>query len=367
MGRINKRRAFMDQKKNNRDLKWIFLAALMILLSVAIICGTSVLEKAIDRGLFDKPDVTTPNDDTTKSVVKTGMAIISSDASKAAAEDKDGTAQVDTTLVGVILVDGKIAACELDTVQGKLSFNAKGEITTEAGTEFKTKTELGFDYGMVNYQASAIGKEWFEQVDAFEDYVIGKTPDEVKAIALDEAGKATDDDLKAGCTIGVKDYIEAVVTACENAKEIGANAGDELKIAITAKASKDSKSATAEADGTAQIDVDFAVVTTKDGKVTSVLLDSLQAKIPVKADGTLGEASLKTKKELGFDYGMVKYGASPIGKEWFEQVEAFEKAAAGGYEDLKISAEGYAEDDLKSSCTINLYPFTGIINKAIGK
>lgn len=363
MGRINKRRAFMDQKKNNRDLKWIFLAALMILLSVAIICGTSVLEKAIDRGLFDKPDVTTPNDDTTKSVVKTGMAIISSDASKAAAADKDGTAQVDTTLVGVILVDGKIAACELDTVQSKVSFNAKGEITTEAGTAFKTKTELGFDYGMAGI--SSIGKEWFEQIDALEQYVIGMTVEEVKAIALDDAGKATDDDLKAGCTIGVKDYIEAVVTACENAKEIGANAGDELKIAITAKASKDSKSATAEADGTAQIDVDFAVVTTKDGKVTSVLLDSLQAKIPVKADGTLGEASLKTKKELGVDYGMV--GMSAIGKEWFEQVEAFEKAASGGYEELKISAEGYAEDDLKSSCTINLYPFTNIVNKAIGK
>ena len=359
----------MDQNRNHKDLKWIFLAALMILLSVAIICGTSVLEKAIDRGLFDRPEVTTPDTpDTTAKVVKTGMAIISSDASKAAAADKDGTAQVDSTLVGVILVDGKIAACEIDTVQGKLTFNAKGEITTELGTEFKTKTELGFDYGMVNYQASAIGKEWFEQVDVLEKFVVGMTVDEVKAIALDDAGKATDDDLKAGCTIGVKDYVAGIVTACENAKEMGANADDKLTIAIISKASADSKNATAEANGTAQIDTNFAVVTTKDGKVTSVLVDSLQAKVPVNADGTLGTASLKTKKELGFDYGMVAYKASPIGKEWFEQVEAFEKAAAGGYEDLKISAEGYAEDDdLKAGCTINLYPFTGIVNKALGK
>ena len=295
------------------------------------------------------------------------MAIISSNASKAAAADKDGTAQVDSTLIGVILVDGKIAACEIDTVQGKVNFNAAGEITTELGTEFKTKVELGFDYGMVNYQASAIGKEWFEQADALEAFVVGMTADEVKNIALDDAGKATDDDLKAGCTIGIKDYIAGIVTACENAKEMGANASDELAIAMISKASTDSKNATAEAAGTAQIDTNFAVVTTKDGKVTSVLVDSLQAKVPVNADGTIGEASTKTKKELGFDYGMVAYNASPIGKEWFEQAEAFEKAASGGYEDLQISAAGYAEDDLKAGCTINLYPFTGIVNKALGK
>ena len=358
---------------NKRDLKWIFLSALMIMLSVAIICGTSVLEKAIDRGLFDRVEITTPdtpNTDTpaTAKVVKTGMAIVSSaSSSKAATAEKDGTAQVDSTLVGVILVDGKIAACEIDTVQSKVNFNAAGEITTELGTVYKTKTELGFDYGMVAYNASPIGKEWFEQIDALEEYVVGMTVDEVKAIALDDAGKATDDDLKAGCTIGVKDYLAALVTACENAKEMGANADDKLNIAITAKASTSSKNATAEANGTAQIDADFAVVTTKDGKVTSVVLDSLQAKIAINADGTVGDASTKTKKELGYDYGMVAYNASPIGKEWFEQAEAFEKAASGGYEDLKISAEGYAEDDLKSSCTINLYPFTGIVNKAIGK
>ena len=331
---------------NKRDLKWIFLSALMILLSVAIICGTSVLEKAIDRGLFDKPVVNTPDDSNTDPVdttLKTGMAVVTTASPTAATAEKD------------------------DTVQAKIGFNAKGEITSELGSAFKTKNELGFDYGMVAYNASPIGKEWFEQIDAFEEYIIGKTADEVKAIALDDAGKATDDDLKAGCTIGVKGYIEGVVKAMENAKDMGAEKGDELKIAITATVSKDSKSATAEADGKAVADVMFAVVTVDADGVTSCLVDQLAASVPVKADGTLGDASTKTKKELGFDYGMVAYNASPIGKEWFEQAEAFEKAASGGYEDLKISAEGYAEDDLKAGCTINLYPFTGIVNKALGK
>lgn len=352
---------------NKRDLKWIFLSALMIAVSVAIICGTSVLEKAIDRGLFDKPAVSTPDDDTAQTL-KTGMAVVTTASPTPATAEKDGTAGFDATLFGVTVdKDGKIVDVEIDTVQAKIGFNAKGEITSELGSAFKTKQELGFDYGMVNYNASAIGKEWFEQIDAFEEYIIGKTADEVKAVAVDEKGYPTGDDLRAGCTIGISGYIEGVVKAMENATEMGAEKGDELKIAIIATVSKDSKSATAEADGSAQADVNFAVVTVKDSTPTSVLVDSLQAKIPVKADGTLGEASTKTKKELGFDYGMVKYNASPIGKEWFEQAEAFEKAASAGYNDLKISAEGYAEDDLKAGCTINLYPFTNIVNKALGK
>ena len=80
----------MDQNRNHRDLKWIFLSALMVLLSVAIICGTSVLEKAIDNGLFDRPEVSTPDTpDTTAKVVKTGMAIVSAASSSAATEEKE--------------------------------------------------------------------------------------------------------------------------------------------------------------------------------------------------------------------------------------------------------------------------------------
>ena len=360
----------MSQK--TRDLKWIFLSALMILLSVAIICGTTVLEKAIDRGLFDRPEVTNPNGDipnTAVELVKTGMAVMTSPSLKNAEAEKDGTAGFDSTLIGVTVdKDGKIVDVEIDTVQAKIAFNANGEITSEIGSAFSTKTELGFDYGMVNYNASSIGKEWFEQIDAFEEYIIGKTAEEVKAIAVDDKGYPTGDDLRAGCTIGVTGYIEGVVKAMENATEMGAGKGDELKIAITATVSKDSKSATAEADGSAVADIMFAVVTVNGDKVTSCKVDQLAASVPVKADGTLGEAATKTKKELGFDYGMVKYNASPIGKEWFEQAEAFEKMASGNYDKIDMDEAGYTQnDDLKAGCTINLYPFTNIVNKAVGK
>lgn len=351
-----------------RDLKWIFLSALMIMLSVAIICGTSVLEKAIDRGLFDKPVVDTPNGDTpgtTVETLKTGMAVVTSASPANATEEKDGTAGFDSTLVGVIVdKDGKIVDVEIDTVQAKIGFNAKGEITSEIGSAFSTKTERGTEYGMG--KISSIGKDWFEQIDAFEEYIIGKTADEVKAVAVDEGGYPTGDDLRAGCTMGVKGYIEGVVKAMENATEMGAEKGDELKIAITATVSKDSKSATAEADGSAVADVMFAVVTTNGDKVTSCKVDQLAASVPVKADGTLGEAFTKTKKERGFDYKMA--GVSPIGKEWFEQAEAFEKFASGNYDKIDMDASGYTQnDDLKAGCTINLYPFTNIVNKAVGK
>lgn len=306
----------------------------------------------------------TSSTEATGGALKTGMAVVTSNSkSKAATEDKDGTAQVDSVLAGVVLgADGKIVACKIDSVQGKVAFNAKGELVTEAGTEFKTKKELGNDYNMKG--SSGIGKEWFEQIAVFEQYVIGKTAAEVKAIPVDETSVPTGDDLKAGCTIKVADYIAAVSAACENATEAGAADGDELRIAIKAVASTSSKNATADADGVARVDISYSVVTVNGDKVTSCKLDELQAKVPLKADGTLGEAALKTKKELGNDYNMK--GKSGIGKEWFEQIDVLEKFISGSYDKMELTEDGYAaNDDLKAGCTINISGEKAIVEKAI--
>ena len=56
-------------------------------------------------------------------------------------------------------------------------------------------------------KASAIGKEWYEQADAYAANLVGKTADEVKGI---EAGAA---DLAASCTMGVDAMNEAVIRA----------------------------------------------------------------------------------------------------------------------------------------------------------
>ena len=57
------------------------------------------------------------------------------------------------------------------TASNTVKFTADGKAVASA--EFKTKYELGKDYNMVAYGGAT--KEWFEQADAFETVVAGKT------------------------------------------------------------------------------------------------------------------------------------------------------------------------------------------------
>ena len=81
----------------------------------------------------------------------------------------------------------------------------------------------------------------------------------------------------------------------------------------------------AQADTTA-----VAVAVDANDKIVDVIIDTAQSKAPVKDDGSLGfetSQELKTKRELGEEYGMKD--ASEIKKEWFEQADALEDAWKG--------------------------------------
>lgn len=69
----------------------------------------------------------------------------------------------------------------------------------------KQKKELGAEYGMKS--ASGIGKEWNEQVEFLEKYIVENGPEAVK---LDADGYAEDEDVKSGCTINLSAIMEAV-------------------------------------------------------------------------------------------------------------------------------------------------------------
>ena len=158
----------------------------------------------------------TPSADTVQSV-KTGLAVISSIAkSKDAAADADGLAQVDSVVVAVTVgADGKIVKCAIDTAQTKINFSADGKVKTPLDTVFPSKQGLGDAYNMK--AASKLGKEWNEQADAFASYVIGKTVDEVKGIAVNE-GAPSDADLASSVSIRIGDYVKAIEKAVANAK-----------------------------------------------------------------------------------------------------------------------------------------------------
>lgn len=101
----------------------------------------------------------------------------------------------------VTLEDGKIKEVKFDeTYPDK-----------ETG-EMSTKRTLGEKYDMK--KASPIGKEWFEQVDYLQEKLVGTDG----KIALDETGKATDEDVLTGCTINLTNLQAALDDAIANAK-----------------------------------------------------------------------------------------------------------------------------------------------------
>ena len=144
-----------------------------------------------------------------------GLTSVIGGRSKNAGE-ADGMAQAYTNY-GVITVDkdGKITSSILDSSQANINFSAQGLITSDKAAEFQTKQELGDAYGMK--AASQIEKEWYEQANAFSDYIAGKTVSEVAGIAIED-GKATEEDLTSSVTVTVSDFIKVIEKANASAK-----------------------------------------------------------------------------------------------------------------------------------------------------
>ena len=130
-------------------------------------------------------------------------------SSKDPSADEAGLAAMYTTFGATAVVDGKVAAAIVDTIQPKIGFGSAGEIT-----DFNfggTKRELKEDYGMKG--VSGIEKEWYEQAEFFTNFVVGKTSSEISGIATEESNGhqvATDADILAGCTMDIAGYISVL-------------------------------------------------------------------------------------------------------------------------------------------------------------
>lgn len=216
--------------------------------------------------------------------VKTGLSIVTSLSATAATAEKDGTAQADITVVAVTVDEaGVINSCVIDQIQGKNTFSASGELTTEA-KEFPSKNELGEAYGMKAYAGSKY--EWNEQAAAVAEYVVGKTVEEVKGIAVNESGVPTDVDLVSSATISISSFILGIEEAVNNAVDLGASHWDTLKV-VSMNNSGTSEAATAEKDGNAQVYANIAAVTIHEEEITSYIIDSVQANISFNTAGEI--------------------------------------------------------------------------------
>ena len=107
--------------------------------------------------------------------------------------------------------DDIITSCVLDASQFSVKFNNKGAITTDMTVAQQTKQQLKDNYGMKGN--SAIGKEWYEQANAFGAYAKGKTAAEISSLALDESGYAADADVLAGTTVHIGDFQNVIAAA----------------------------------------------------------------------------------------------------------------------------------------------------------
>ena len=109
---------------------------------------------------------------------------------------------------------GEVVYAYIDAAQNGAEA-AAGVIT---GKEMNsTKKELGDDYNMKKF-GNAVA-EWFEQIESFEKYAIGKTAADIVAIPRTE-GVADVEDLKTTVTIGIDGYVEVINKAAEQAVNV---------------------------------------------------------------------------------------------------------------------------------------------------
>ena len=271
--------------------------------------------------------------------------------------DKAGEGKAAIT-AAVITVDAedKVVACQLDTADNTVKYTSEGKAISDT---FKTKYELGKDYNMVAYGNAA--KEWYEQADAFEGVVVGKTLDEIKALVA-EGNKGTDEVVTAGCTIMVNEFVGAIEKAFANLEESDATAESSVKLGMHTEQS--TKDATDDAAGQNQIETTvFAAAMDAEGKVVAAQTDCVQVKFTFDNTGAstydLSKAA-SSKREQGANYGMVAYGGAE--KEWFEQADAFEALCVGKTVDEIVAlcgADNYGTDEVKNAgCTVLVNGFT---------
>ena len=310
-----------------------------------------------------------PEETAAAGALKTGLAIVASAGESTSADaENEGKAKYDVTIVAVTVDEnGVIRSCIVDGVPAAVSFDASGAITSDITAEVQTKNELGEAYGMKAYGGAKY--EWNEQVAALADYAVGKTVEELRSGAVNEAGRAADADLASTATIYIGGYVSAIEAAVANAKDLGAQAGDELKLASISSVAK-STGADGENAGTAQLDCDVTAMTMNGDTITSCYIDSLQAKVNFDAAGTITTdltAPLQTKNELGENYGMKAWGGASF--EWNEQAASFAAYVTGKtaaeVAGIAVTETTVPEDaDLASSVTIAIGGFQALIAKA---
>ena len=311
--------------------KALALTLMLLCLLLTGCSGSTVIYQELTRPEDSEP---APAPEASGGVWKTGLAILADTTGSASA----ALADYDVTVAAVLVDDeGVIRACVLDGAAAQLPFDASGTVT---GDILQPPTMRREENGV-----------WLRRAEVLQRAAVGKTVGQLRGTGDWDAT-----------------LFAAVEKAVANAQPLGAQEGDELRIAVLADLSG-SISAGEGTEGLARLDCDAAAVTLRQETVTSCVIDSVQADVTFDAMGTitneLGPA-VKTKTELGDAYGMKAYGGAKY--EWYQQAAHFSAYAVGktAAQIMEIpTADGKpAQADLYATVTISITPFQHLIARA---
>ena len=348
-------------------MKKMLVLVLVFALSVFALAGCSS---------ESKPPAENPAETPGEGVaVKVGLGVLNSIAKSkdysVDAEKKETLAvgQVDTVIAAAMFdAEGRIVSVSIDNAQTRVNFDKDMKVTSDKTAEIKTKVERGDEYGML--KASKIGREWYQQIAELENWMVGKTIDEIRAMQLKD-DKPDVPELTSLVTMSVGNYIAAVEKAYNNAVDaegaVTLGLGHKVSIAKSKDYSvKDDK----ETLPVAQVDTVIAATAfNADGKVARAIIDTAQVKVNFDADGKVTSdktAEIKTKVERGDDYGMIK--ASKIDKEWYQQIAELENWMSGKtvaeITSLKLNENVPDVPELTSQVTIKVHKYLAAVEEA---
>ncbi len=234
-------------------------------------------------------------------------------------EVKTGIEDVDqwgTYIANLVYSNGKLVAVDLDRID-------------DDGNSSKEKYD---NYGIK--KVSSIGEEWWQQVQDYEQYLV---KNDGKVAETDSDGHATDKDLLSGATINLNDF----GTAVKNAED-----------GVEPKTDKTTVKTAWKYDP--QWGTYLANVIERDGKTVKILVDR------VGNDNSIA-------REKYDDYGIKK--VSSIGKDWWEQAEAYEDfVQKNGVDAVEYDKDGHPTNpDLMTGCTIDVRDFNATVKEAENK
>lgn len=183
-------------------------------LSASVTISVGVYIEALEKAYNNMVPVT--------GATKLGLGTEVSMARSTDAGDNPARAQVDTVVSAVAFDNaGVIVGVIMDQAQTRVQYDEEGKVASDTTAVIKSKLELGADYGMI--RASGIGKEWFEQVTALGEWMVGKTVAEVNALPVKEVAPTHRNvpdipELTSSVTITVESFLATVTEAYERAR-----------------------------------------------------------------------------------------------------------------------------------------------------